>query len=94
MGSSIVLKMINVTHYYRNQKKQNVLKPFSYQPEDIELNNISLHIYEGEALGIIGEAESSKSLIGEILAGTVEPDKGRIARLCINVLCEYESKIS
>ncbi|MFP4922556.1 hypothetical protein, partial [Staphylococcus aureus] len=41
MGSSIVLKMINVTHYYRNQKKQNVLKPFSYQPEDIELNNIS-----------------------------------------------------
>ncbi|HDV6084348.1 TPA: ABC transporter ATP-binding protein [Staphylococcus pseudintermedius] len=80
MGSSIVLKMINVTHYYRNQKKQNVLKPFSYQPEDIELNNISLHIYEGEALGIIGEAESSKSLIGEILAGTVEPDKGRIAR--------------
>ncbi|ARJ50138.1 ATP-binding cassette domain-containing protein [Staphylococcus lutrae] len=80
MGSSIVLKMINVTHYYRNQKKQNVLKPFSYQPEDIELNNISLHIYEGEALGIIGEAESSKSLVGEILAGTVEPDKGRIAR--------------
>ncbi|QLK86371.1 ABC transporter ATP-binding protein [Staphylococcus sp. 17KM0847] len=80
MSNAIVLKMINVTHYYRNQKKQNVLKPFSYQPEDIELNNITLHIYQGEALGIIGEAASSKSLVGEILAGTVLPDKGRVVR--------------
>ncbi|MBI5974715.1 ABC transporter ATP-binding protein [Staphylococcus canis] len=80
MSSAIVLKMINVTHYYRNQKKHNVLKPFSYQPEDIELNNITLHIYQGEALGIIGEPESSKSLVGEILAGTVQPDKGRVVR--------------
>ncbi|UXR77723.1 MULTISPECIES: ATP-binding cassette domain-containing protein [unclassified Staphylococcus] len=80
MSNAIVLKMINVTHYYRNQKKQNVLKPFSYQPEDIELNNITLHIYQGEALGIIGEEASSKSLVGEILAGTVLPDKGRIVR--------------
>ncbi|MGV3244328.1 ATP-binding cassette domain-containing protein [Staphylococcus sp. 11261D007BR] len=80
MGSAIVLKMIKVTHYYRNQKKQNVLKPFSYQPEDIELNNITLHIYQGESLGIIGETASSKSLVGEILAGTVKPDKGRIVR--------------
>lgn len=62
------------------KKKQNVLKPFSYQPEDIELNNITLHIYQGEALGIIGEPESSKSLVGEILAGTVQPDKGRVVR--------------
>ncbi|UXU58068.1 ABC transporter ATP-binding protein [Staphylococcus agnetis] len=80
MGSAIVLKIINVTHFYRNQKKQNILKPFSYQPEDIELNNITLHIYQGESLGIIGEADSSKSLVGEILAGTVKPDKGRMAR--------------
>ncbi|WP_105986709.1 ABC transporter ATP-binding protein [Staphylococcus chromogenes] len=80
MGSAIVLKIINVTHYYRNQKKQNILKPFSYQPEDIELNNITLHIYQGESLGIIGEEKSSKSLVGEILAGTVKPDKGRMVR--------------
>lgn len=80
MSNASVLKMINVTHYYRNQKKQNVLKPFSYQPEDIELNNITLHIYQGEALGIIGEEGSSKSLVGEILAGTVLPDKGRVVR--------------
>ena len=80
MGSAIVLKIVNVTHYYRNQKKQNILKPFSYQPEDIELNNITLHIYQGESLGIIGEERSSKSLVGEILAGTVKPDKGRMVR--------------
>ena len=45
--------------------------------EDINLNNISLHIYQGESLGIIGEPGSSKTLIGRILSGTVKPDKGK-----------------
>ena len=34
--------------------------------EDIELNKISLHIYQGEALSVIGEPGSSKTLIEEL----------------------------
>src|SRR5699024_7791362 len=44
------------------------------------LNNINLHIYQGESLGIIGEPGSSKSLIGRILSGEVKPDKGKVIR--------------
>ena len=51
-----------------------------YDAEDINLNNISLHIYQGEALGIIGEPGSSKTLIGRILSGSVKPDKGKVVR--------------
>ena len=78
MGSSIILKLLNVTHYYRNKKSKKWYKPFGYGADDIELNNISLHIYQGEALGIIGEPGASKSLIGRILSGEIKPDKGKI----------------
>ncbi|RLY73321.1 ABC transporter ATP-binding protein, partial [Staphylococcus hominis] len=50
MGSSIVLKLLNVTQYYRNQKNRKWYLPFGYGAEDIELNKITLHIYQGEAL--------------------------------------------
>ncbi|MDM7863771.1 ATP-binding cassette domain-containing protein [Staphylococcus borealis] len=78
MGSSIILKMLNVTHYYRSKKNRKWYLPFGYAAEDIELNNISLHIYQGEALAIIGEPGSSKTLIGRIMAGDIKPDRGKI----------------
>jgi teichoic acid transport system ATP-binding protein len=80
MGSSIILKLLNVTHYYRNKKSKKWYQPFGYDADNIELNNINLHIYQGESLGIIGEPESSKSLVGRILSGEIKPDKGRIVR--------------
>lgn len=78
MGSSIILKLLNVTHYYRNKKSSKWYLPFGYDEEDIELNNFNLHIYQGEALGIIGEPGSSKSLIGRLLSGEIQPDKGKV----------------
>ncbi|MEJ7174857.1 ATP-binding cassette domain-containing protein [Staphylococcus caprae] len=80
MGSSIVLRLLKVTHYYRNKSSKKWYLPFGYDAEDINLNNISLHIYQGESLGIIGEPGSSKTLIGRILSGTVKPDKGKVIR--------------
>ncbi|UDI77951.1 ABC transporter ATP-binding protein [Staphylococcus taiwanensis] len=80
MGSSIVLKLLNVTQYYRNRKNSKWYLPFGYAAEDIELNNISLHIYQGEALAIIGEPGSSKTLIGRIMAGDIKPDRGKVVK--------------
>lgn len=58
MGSSIVLKLLKVTHYYRNKQNKKWYLPFGYDAEDIDLNNISLHIYQGEALGLIAPANN------------------------------------
>ncbi|MGN5883857.1 ATP-binding cassette domain-containing protein [Staphylococcus simulans] len=80
MASSIVLKLLNITHYYRKKNRKKWYLPYGYDAEDIELNNVSLHLYQGESLGIIGEPGASKTLIGRILAGEVKPDKGRIKR--------------
>ena len=72
------LKMLNVTHYYRSKKNRKWYLPFGYAAEDIELNNISLYIYQGEALAIIGEPGASKTLLGRIIAGDIKPDRGKI----------------
>lgn len=80
MGSSIVLKLLNVTQYYRNQKNRKWYLPFGYGAEDIELNKISLHIYQGEALALIGEPGSSKTLIGRIMAQDIAPDRGKVVQ--------------
>ena len=76
MASSIVLKLLNITHYYRKKNRKKWYLPYGYDAEDIELNNVSLHLYQGESLGIIGEPGASKTLIARILAGEVKPDKG------------------
>ncbi|AYU55592.1 ATP-binding cassette domain-containing protein [Staphylococcus debuckii] len=80
MASSIVLKLLNITHYYRKKNRKKWYLPYGYDAEDIELNNVSLYLYQGESLGVIGEPGASKTLIGRILAGEVVPDKGRISR--------------
>ncbi|PTH26158.1 ATP-binding cassette domain-containing protein [Staphylococcus auricularis] len=80
MGSSIILKLLNVTQYYRNNNARKWYAPYGYDADNIELNHIQLHIYQGESLGIIGESDSSKSLIGRLLAEEIKPDKGRVVR--------------
>ena len=55
MGSSIVLKCSMSRIIIEVRKNRKWYLPFGYAAEDIELNNISLHIYQGEALAIIGE---------------------------------------
>lgn len=93
MGSSIILKLLNVTHYYRNKNSKKWYLPFDYGEEDIELNNFNLHIYQGEALGIIGEPGSSKSLVGRLLSGEIQPDKGRVVRKKDLFFADIEDKL-
>ena len=54
MGSSIVLKCSMSRIIIEVRKIESGIYHLVIL-EDIELNNISLHIYQGEALAIIGE---------------------------------------
>ncbi|UTR13580.1 ABC transporter ATP-binding protein [Salipaludibacillus sp. LMS25] len=42
------------------------------------LNGISLHLSEGDCLGIIGESGSGKSTLGRIIIGIDKPTKGHV----------------
>ncbi len=41
-------------------------------------DDLSMHLGEGEALGIIGPNGAGKSTMFNLIAGGVRPDKGRI----------------
>lgn len=56
---------------------QNIEKSFGIETV---LNNISLHIDEGERVGLIGNNGSGKTTLMRILAGELTPDGGSVRR--------------
>ena len=74
-GSSIVLKCSMSRIIIEVRKNRKWYLPFGYAAA--ELNNISLHIYQGEVLAIIGELGLLK-LYCRIIAGDIKPDRGKI----------------
>ncbi|QTA82907.1 Oligopeptide/dipeptide ABC transporter, ATP-binding protein [Desulfonema limicola] len=44
----------------------------------LALDDVSLDVYEGEVLGIVGESGCGKSTLGKIVSGLLSPDKGVI----------------
>ena len=62
-SNGIVLKMKNITKIF---------------PGVIALDDVSIDLYKGEVLGILGENGAGKSTLIKILAGNYIKDSGRI----------------
>ncbi|WP_444933550.1 ABC transporter ATP-binding protein [Microbulbifer sp. JTAC008] len=54
------------------------LNPFSKKRYILE--GLSFELYQGETLGVIGRNGAGKSTLLKLLAGIIQPDKGRISR--------------
>ena len=42
------------------------------------ISNVSLHLYQGEILGIVGINGPGKTILAQLLAGILQPDSGKI----------------
>ncbi len=65
------LSHINVTFY----KSQGFMKP---KQAITVLHDISLDIYPGEVLALVGESGGGKTTIGNVITGLVEPSAGQM----------------
>lgn len=63
-----MIEVKNLTKIYKLNKKRKL----------IALNNVSLTIEKGEAIGLVGESGSGKSTFGKLILGLTEPTYGEI----------------
>lgn len=82
MTQQILLRVVNATKYYYKDKKQNKLTAFlklNQLEKDIILKNVTVHLYQGEVLGIIGDQDSGKELIGKLMIREISPNIGKVS---------------
>ena len=58
---------------------ENIVKSFRDKKQQVvAVDHVSLHLDEGEILGIIGESGSGKSTVLRLLSGIIKPDEGQV----------------
>lgn len=81
MTQQILLRVVNATKYYYENKQQNKFKSFlklKHLDKNIVLKNVTVHLYRGEVLGIIGDHESGKEMISKLMIKEVAPNLGKV----------------
>ena len=58
---------------------ENIVKSFRDKKQQVvAVDHVSLHLDEGEILGIIGESGSGQSTVLRLLSGIIKPDEGQV----------------
>lgn len=93
-----VIEIINLNKHFNVKKGRKSSNPFKgyldfrHTQKHFALKNISLSVYEGEVLGIIGANGSGKSTLLNIIIGSYSPDdkttikvEGKVIRLALGM---------
>ncbi|WP_414548190.1 ABC transporter ATP-binding protein [Anabaena sp. CCY 0017] len=84
MSEEIAISLTNISKCYKryarpvDRLKEILLPGNSHAQEFWALRDISLKVYQGETLGIIGQNGSGKSTLLQIIAGTLTPTTGEV----------------
>lgn len=79
-NQEVVISLSNVCVRYK-RRGGLFRKPQYYQA----LNNVSLDIYRGETLGIVGRNGAGKSTLLKSIAGIIKPDSGEVINNDVSV---------
>lgn len=81
MTNNILVRLVNVTKYFRHvsgfSKFRDIIIPDA-KNHNVEVKDVTIHLYKGEVLGLIGLPDSGKSVIGKLISKVVEPNEGRV----------------
>ena len=75
--ASATLLLKDVTKVFK-VRERHPGKPFSKRTEVVGINNVSLRVGEGEAVGLIGENGSGKSTLLKLMSGVLAPTSGKV----------------
>lgn len=92
MTGDIIVRLINVTKYFHDFKQSKQLLDYVKQNKDeriVEVNQVTIHLYRGEVLGIVGIEGSGKSIIGKLMAKVIEPSIGKVRNNKVTFLASH-----
>lgn len=78
MPAEIVVRLVNVTKYFRDTQKGLRNRILHSKEKRVEVNHVTLHLYKGEMVGVVGIQGSGKSIIGKLMAKVIEPSSGKV----------------
>ncbi len=85
MNKSTVVKVKNISKVYKlydkpSDRVKEVFNPFKkkYHKDFHALDNVSLELKRGEAVGVIGRNGNGKSTLLKIIAGVLSPTQGHV----------------
>lgn len=85
MGEEIAISLSNVSKCFKryarpvDRLKEIILPSKNYSDDFWALREISLEIFKGETMGILGRNGSGKSTLLQIIAKTLTPTIGRVS---------------
>ncbi|GGB10272.1 ABC transporter ATP-binding protein [Macrococcus hajekii] len=94
MSGDILVRLVEVTKYFRQDKAgQSVYERFIQNDKNrhTSINKVTIHLYKGETLGIVGVAGSGKTVLGQLIAKVIEPNSGRVRNHFSTFLATHSS---
>lgn len=74
-AGDVMLELVSVSHHYMGRKES-----FDHGVHHV-LDNVSLQVFRGETLGIVGRNGAGKTTMLRLMAGIFKPRSGQIRRL-------------
>ncbi len=80
MAGEILVRLVNVTKYFFDAGDKTLTSRLLHKRENrhVELNQVTIHLYRGETLGITGLPGSGKSVVGKLISKVIEPSSGKV----------------
>lgn len=78
-GKELILEVKDLTKYYIGENEEdNIISivGFLEKNEDLGIKGVSLDIYKGKAVGLIGRKKFGKSTLLKLISGVIKPSSG------------------
>ncbi len=80
-STELILEIKDLTKYYKCENEEdNIINIIGFlkKKEELGIKGVSLDIYKGKAIGLIGRKKCGKSTLLKLISGVIKPSSGKV----------------